>query len=110
MNLPNADAAEIAPEKMRDYLLNPRHPDGAGKAAFFMALGFDADEPAVFAKALLTLCIQFPVTSVTKSSHGTKYVIDGALISPTGRMAMVRTVWIVDSGLTIPRLVTAFPA
>ena len=33
MNLPNADGVEIAKQKITDYLLNPLHPDGAGKAA-----------------------------------------------------------------------------
>lgn len=31
MNLPNVDGVEIASEKITAYLLNPRHPDGAGK-------------------------------------------------------------------------------
>ncbi|HWH91799.1 MAG TPA: hypothetical protein VNV64_08385 [Candidatus Binatia bacterium] len=40
MKLPNADAAVVAQEKIRDYLLNAAHPDNGGKAAFFVALGF----------------------------------------------------------------------
>ncbi len=35
MKLPNAGAAVVAREKIRDYLLNPGHPDNGGKAAFF---------------------------------------------------------------------------
>jgi hypothetical protein len=44
MKLPNADRAFVAQEKIRDYLLNAAHPDNGGKAAFFMALGFRAED------------------------------------------------------------------
>jgi hypothetical protein len=38
--LPNAEGAEVPPAKLRDYVLNPRHPDGAHKARVFAsALG-----------------------------------------------------------------------
>ena len=33
--LPNAHAAFVADEKVRDYLLNPQHPDNSGKAGFY---------------------------------------------------------------------------
>lgn len=36
MQLPNASTAELSREKIVGYLLNPEHPDGAGKAAFFL--------------------------------------------------------------------------
>ena len=53
MKLPKADAVEIAKEKITDYLLNPLHPDGAGKAIFFLAQGFRADAWHEFAEAVL---------------------------------------------------------
>ena len=53
MNLPKADAVEIAKEKITDYLLNPLHPDGAGKAIFFLAQGFRPEAWQVLADALL---------------------------------------------------------
>jgi hypothetical protein len=37
MELPNASSVEVSREKIVGYLLNPGHPDGAGKAAFFFA-------------------------------------------------------------------------
>lgn len=46
MPIPNAtDATEatVATEKVRDYLLNPEHPDGGCKAAWFQALGYAGD-------------------------------------------------------------------
>ena len=44
MKIPNAESAFVAQEKIRDYLLNAAHPDNGGKAAFFMALGFRAED------------------------------------------------------------------
>jgi hypothetical protein len=44
-----------------------------------------------------------------ETSHGIKYIVDGALITPSGKRPTVRTVWIVDRGSENPRLVTAYP-
>jgi hypothetical protein len=35
MPIPNATEATAAAVKVRDYLLNPEHPDGGSKAAWF---------------------------------------------------------------------------
>jgi hypothetical protein len=40
--LPNADRAEIDPEKLHGYLLSLAHPVGRFKARFFTALGYSA--------------------------------------------------------------------
>jgi hypothetical protein len=40
-------------EKLVAYLLNPKHPEGGGKARFFMALGFAPDAPEALEVALL---------------------------------------------------------
>jgi uncharacterized protein DUF6883 len=39
MKLPAADAI-IPPEKLRDYLLSPTHPDGRAKAEYLAKLGY----------------------------------------------------------------------
>ena len=43
------------------------------------------------------------------SPHGSKYIVDGKIDTPSGRQVTVRTVWIVDHDHQIPRLVTAYP-
>jgi hypothetical protein len=40
---------------------------------------------------------------------GTKYVIVGQIESPVGKPVTVKTIWIVDKGLDVARLVTAYP-
>ena len=42
--LPNAELAEIDPEKLRGYLLSPTHSIGRFKARFFAALGYSASD------------------------------------------------------------------
>ncbi len=43
MPVPKATEANVATEKVRDYLLNPEHPDGGSKAAWFRSLGYARD-------------------------------------------------------------------
>ena len=109
MNLPNAAVVEIAREKITDYLLNPLHPDGAGKTAFFAAHGFTAKDWQVLSEALCGLAANFPIVKTVDSPHGTKYVVDGTLATPVSKTPSVRTVWIIDQGGDTPRLVTAYP-
>jgi len=49
------------------------------------------------------------VTQRMESTHGKKYIVDGRIETPTGKVPIVRTVWIIDRGETVPRLVTAYP-
>jgi hypothetical protein len=109
MILPHADLAEVTEDKVRRYLLNPDHPDGASKARFFALMGFTADEWLLLAEALRRLALKTEVAKRIETGHGTKYIVDGRLESPSGRTPNVRTVWIVDPGREIARLVTAFP-
>jgi hypothetical protein len=109
MKLPNAKKAVIEREKVVAYLLNPLHPDAIGKAKFFLALGFRPGEWQTFAEALRELARVSPVADKMVTGHGTKYTIIGALRTPCGEQPAVKTVWIVDRGATVPRLVTAYP-
>ena len=109
MQLPNADAAVVSRDKIVGYLLNSQHPDSAGKAAFFSAMGFHVDSWRQLADALIKLVTVAPVALRVDSPHGSKYIVDGAIDTPSGRSASVRTVWIVDHGNHAPRLVTAYP-
>ena len=61
------------------------------------------------AAALRKLALNSPVAKRLESAHGEKYVVDGQIETPSGRMQKVRTIWIIDRGLDTPRLVTAYP-
>lgn len=109
MNVPNADLALVEREKITEYLLNPEHPDNGGKAEFFLALGFRRDGWEIMATALGRLAVTYAVAKSMESAHGKKYILDGAIETPVGKTPVVRTVWIVNTGETVPRLVTAYP-
>ncbi|MEO8494603.1 MAG: DUF6883 domain-containing protein [Planctomycetota bacterium] len=52
MKLPNVENPVVSREKVVGYLLNPAHPDGAGKAKFFTAQGFRVEHWETLAEAL----------------------------------------------------------
>jgi hypothetical protein len=109
MRLPNARLALVAREKIADYLLNAAHPDNGGKAEFFASLGFRREEWEVLARAFRELVVATEVTEHLESAHGMKYILEGAIQTPSGKVPRVRTIWIVDWGRNCPRLVTAYP-
>ena len=111
MKLRSAHLAIVERHKIVDYLLNSAHPDNGGKAQFFESLGFSVDAAESLLAALRAVAQTGEVVEHIESSHGEKYVVDGALSSHTegSRARMVRTVWIIDRGKEAPRLVTAYP-
>lgn len=109
MKLPNAHLAQVDKEKITDYLLNPAHPANGGKANFFLGFGFKRSDWRTLAIAFLELAVKTEILKITVSSHGDKYVLDGRIDTPSGKRPSVRTIWIIDQGLSKPRLVTAYP-
>jgi hypothetical protein len=109
MQLPNASKAIVARDKVEHYLLNAAHPDNGGKANFFEALGFRRTEWTVLATALHTMAHTSEVTQRLKSPHGQKFIIVARIDSPSGKQPLVQTIWIVDNGLEVARLVSAYP-
>ena len=99
MKLPNLERAQVSEAKVVDYLLNPSHPDGASKGRFFAALGFERGDWRTLADALVRLVAENDVAKQAVSPYGEKFIVDGA----------VRTVWIIDTGADVARLVSAYP-
>lgn len=109
MQLPNCAAAFVQPSKLTEYLLLETHPTGGAKAKFFRSLGFNETNLKLLEDELLSIARQSPVQEVIETIHGLKYVIVGSISTPIGRSVTILTVWIIDSGKTNPRLVTARP-
>lgn len=93
--------------KVAGYLLS--HANSRGKAIFFLGFGFKPEEWAVMADALKLQARSNPVTTAVDSLYGTRYSVDGELLTPIGRRPKVRTVWILETGSDEPRLITAHP-
>lgn len=108
--LPNADLAIVPERKVTDYLLSDIHPDGRGKARFFAGHGFTSSDWRALADALRLHAAEHPVAVAAETAFGVRYVVVGILPTPDGRGPTVRTVWFIEHGEEIPRLVTAYPA
>ncbi len=108
MPIPNATEATAATEKVRDYLLNPEHPDGGSKAAWFQSLGYARDRWHELASDLLALAATCEKFATVRTSFGVKYVVKGQIGRGLHRSASVLAVWIVEADRP-PRLVTAYP-
>lgn len=109
VTLPGIEVAVIEERKVTGYLLAADHPEGASKACFFEAHGFQRGTWQMLAEALRDHARSNAVSEVSRSPYGTKHAVDGPFRCPDGRMPMVRAIWIVDAGAEIPRLVTAYP-
>ena len=109
MKLPHGDRARVDQEKIVQYLLNPAHPDNGGKAAFFLALGYNVNNWRLLAAAFQSLAANSDISKKLESPHGSKYILDGMIDAPVGKSTVVRTIWAIDRGSEIPRLVTAYP-
>ena len=102
--------AIIPPNKLRDYLLSTAHPDGRGKAEFLGALGYSQDAFGRLEADLREQILTLDAQPGRVSPYGQKYEILGPLTGPNGSTGWVRTIWIILTGDTAPRLVTLIPA
>ena len=110
MDMPNRDRAFIPPAKLTAYLLSETHPVGASKAQFFRMCGFNDLNVQLLEAGLLAIAHGGIIDDAEPTKHGMKYVIDGPLETPSGRIVQVRTVWFIGTDEANPRFVTAYPA
>lgn len=109
MKLPDGENALVPIQKIEQYLLSEVHAIGRAKARFFQSVGYQPRDASVLAADLASIARNEQVSDVAETRHGTKYVVDGNLKTPSGSSVRIRTVWIVEASLDRPRLVTAYP-
>jgi hypothetical protein len=109
VKLPRSEGAVVDDEKVRDYLLSSTHPIGRLKATFFVGLGYREADWVRLHKDLLDLAQLDTATQGRFTRYGNKYEVRGTLTGPSGRSAVVLTVWMVKHGEDFPRFITAFP-
>ena len=107
MKLPNLENALVEKRKITDYLLSEEN--SGGKSAFFITFGFTVDGWEMLRAVMLEHAAVNEITRISETSHGVKYIIEGEMQTPDGRLPHVRSVWIIDKGKDAPRLVTAYP-
>lgn len=109
MRLPNRENAYIPLSKLKDYLLSETHSVGKSKAKLLRSAGFNETNVTLLKEGLLSIAHSEQLKETDASHHGIKYIIEGALKTPTGGSIKMRTVWIIDKGQERPRFVTAYP-
>ena len=109
MKLPGNAEVIVPEDKIIGYLLSDSHPVGKSKAYYFMALGYNKKDFVRLKKDLEAIAATNEVAEVISTPFGAKYIIDGEITGPSGTRKRLRTVWIVETGKTVPRFVTAYP-
>ncbi len=109
MKLPYRKKAYISEEKLTEYILSETHTVGRLKSRFFRSAGFDETTVPLLTKYLLAIAYSQEVEETTTSTYGKKYVIDGKIQGPSGKILKVRTVWIIETRQKFPRFVTTYP-
>jgi hypothetical protein len=74
-----------------------------------MEFGFTVESWLVLADALREHGRQHEVSREKDTGFGPRFEVEGELAAPDGRLPRVRTVWQVDRGESVPRLITAHP-
>lgn len=106
--LPNAERAVIDPAKLRDYCLNPLHPEGRHKARVFAtALDIGRQEADWLRLKIQEAILHAPVVRSESLPFGQRYTVDFHL-ARRGKQAIIRTGWIIRAHEDFPRLVTCF--
>jgi hypothetical protein len=108
MKLPTRNAI-IPPDKLRDHLLSPTHPDGRAKAEYLGRLGYSQDTFLQLEADLREQVRCRDAQPVRATLYGQKYEILGPLMGPNGSTGWVRTIGIILTGEAAPRLVTLIP-
>ena len=108
MQLPNAEHAIVAVEKLRDYCLNLEHPRGRHKARVFIAsTGLTADHLDNLRNILLRMAREGDCVPTYCDEFGQRYALDFMLRGPTGQ-ARVRSTWIIRTNEDFPRLTSCY--
>ena len=113
MKLPNGENAVVDIAKLRDYCLNPNHPEGKHKARRFKEkLGFEMNDAERLRQAILEAILTVDATERRPTPYGRRFTVDFSLSVPEGKYilstALVRTAWIIRNEEDFPRLTTCF--
>ena len=105
--LPNSLAAAPFKSKLQGYLLNTNHPVGKHKAKVInTVLGYHYENWNILSDKIYNAVQTAEVRKIVTTKHGTKYEIPVDITGEKNRTLTLRTVWQVDHGSTIPRLIT----
>jgi len=106
--LPHSDEAILDIRKIEDYCLNPSHPHGRHKARVFReALDLQRSDAGWLRGVLLEAARSSEAFQIAEYAWGSHWRLD-ATIRRQGKSAVVRTIWIVRTGESMPRFVSCW--
>jgi hypothetical protein len=106
--LPHSDEVILDLRKIEDYCLSPSHPRGRHKARVFReALDLQRNDASWLRDVLLEAARTGEGFRVAVDVWETYWRLD-ATIGRQGKSAVVRTIWIVRTGESVPRFVTCW--
>jgi hypothetical protein len=107
-SVPGRDSAALDIRKIEDYCLSPSHPRGRHKARVFRnVLGIQRSDPPWLRDVLLEAARAGTASKIATDSWGIHWRLDVTL-RRQGHSAVVRTIWIVRTGQTVPGFVTCW--
>jgi hypothetical protein len=112
MKLPNVERAVVDIEKLRDYSLNPNHPEGKHKARVFLAaLGFKAEDAERLRELILEAILTAEATTQQPTPYGQRFVVDFQIRWSDKYVVtwkVIRSSWIIRNDEDFPRLTSCF--
>jgi hypothetical protein len=106
--LPHGDEAILDIRKIEEYCMSPSHPRGRHKARVFRdALDLQRSDAAWLRDVLLDAALSSEAAPIAVDPWGAHWRLD-ATIRRQGKHAVVRTIWIVRTGESVPRFVTCW--
>jgi hypothetical protein len=109
MKMPDLYKAVIASEKIVRYLLDVDHPYGGSKARLLLSLGYSPAHWQQLEMDLRTAHLTEYVVETKQTNWGVRYEIVAPLTGPSGDTVVFRSVWQIDLGTDVPRLITMYP-
>jgi hypothetical protein len=108
LRLPNVERALIDLAKLREYSLNPSHPEGKHKARVFKAaLGLTIDDAERLRELLLEAILISEATPLSDTPYGKRFIVDFDVEGFHGSV-VVRSAWMIRNGEDFPRLTTCY--
>lgn len=105
--LPNYEKAVIPRSKLEDYALNPAHTDGRHKARLFKSiLGFERTDWQKLEKTILDELPYYEAVFSREDKWGKFYSVSLPITGLNGNIALVQTIWKVETGKDYPSFVT----
>jgi hypothetical protein len=99
----------VEPAKGRDYLLSREHPIGRFKARVFGSVGYQSDNWQQLLRDLQVIAQSADAVLARAEAYGQVFEIRAILHGPNGTLPVL-TVWILRTGESFPRCVTAYPS